>query len=294
VNRYVTALLLLLLAQALVAAAVFWPQRLYPTDQERPVLLALDPFTIHHITVGDEYDNLAVLKRTGQRWVLPQLGGLPANPRAVEALLAALETAADAWPVADSAAARQRFQVADYLYRRRIDISASGSEETIFLGTSPGFRKVHARNIDQGEIYSIGFNTFDAPAVAGGWLDPSLLQIRAPLTIVSDGYSLERTSDGWRTGTGEAPDERELEALLGALRTLQIDGVANEDAQRDLAGAEARLVITINTLGGETTLELFELDDKRYILSSAYPFFFTLSEWDYDRLTGIDQRLLSD
>lgn len=293
-NRYVTGLLLALLLQGLVTAAVFWPEEMRTSNRERPVLLPVDPFAIHRFTVSDEYDNLAVVERAGGRWVLPQLGGLPADAQAVETLMTALGSAAEAWPVADSAAARQRFQVADYLFQRRLDISGSGRKETVLLGTSPGFRKVHARNINQGEIYSISFNTYDSPALAGGWLDPALLQVRAPLSIISDGYSLSRDNEGWRTGLGEVPDERELDALLGALRTLQIDGVADEDTQRDLADAEADLVMSINSLGGETTLELFTLGEVHYIMSSAYPFFFSLGAWDYNRLTGVDLGLLSD
>ena len=52
-------------------------------------------------------------------------------------------------------------------------------------------------------------------------------------------------------------------------------------------------MLNVESLAGEATLELFHREDRHYIHSSEYPLFFTLGAWDYDRLTGIDFRLIS-
>jgi hypothetical protein len=124
-------------------------------------------------------------------------------------------------------------------------------------------------------------------------LDRKLLQTRAPLGIVADGYSLQREGDAWLSGIGHAPDQRELEALLDALRNLQIDGLASEDDQRDLAEAEADLVLEVESLAGTVTLELLRRGDSHFVKSSEYPFYFTISADDYDRLAGIDVGAIS-
>jgi hypothetical protein len=41
------------------------------------------------------------------------------------------------------------------------------------------------------------------------------------------------------------------------------------------------------------TLELITLDGNHFIHSSEYPLFFELSAYDFDRLMGIDFRLVS-
>ena len=84
-----------------------------------------------------------------------------------------------------------------------------------------------------------------------------------------------------------------MEALLNALRTLQVDGVAAEDLQRELAAAEADLLLQVQSLKGQTTLELFSLEGSYFINSSEYALFFTISAYDFDRLTGIDFLLMS-
>jgi hypothetical protein len=250
--------------------------------------------SIDEIHIGDEFDNEAVLVKSGEQWLLPNLENLPADSTKVNSLIENVINNTVVWPIAHSPAARQRFQVADYYYQRRLTFFSQGKNlDTIYLGTSPGFRKVHARNDNQDAIFSITLNTFDTPAVSGAWLEPRLLQIRTPVRIDSDFYNLRFENGHWLSGIGGTPDESELEALITALKSIQIDGVANEDLQRELSSAEADLILHIQSLAGDVTLELITLDNEHFINSSEYPFFFKLSAFDFDRLTGIDPRLVS-
>jgi hypothetical protein len=293
VKRNLTSLFLILLIQIGLIAAVYWPGNKPAYAPPTPMLpFALD--RVDTIYVGDEFDNETMLSEVGGRWLLPELESLPADGAMVEKLLDSVATREGSWPVANSVAARQRFRVASYHYRRRISFfEGEDLLGTLLLGTSPGFRKIYARNEDQDSIYSVRFSAQDAPGYTGGWLDKKLLQTRAPVRISADAYSLQREGSGWVSGVGQVPDERELVALLSTLRNLQIDGLASGDAHRDLADAEADMVFVVESLAGKVTLELFLLEGKHYIHSSEYPLFFTLSAYDYDRLASIDYRMIS-
>ena len=294
-NPWVNRLLLLLLIQVCVLLFVRWSSDVQRQEALAPGrVTSLNPAAIDEIRIGDEYDNSVVLRRSGQRWVLPESQGLPAGGERVEALIAAVTRPLADWPVAQSSAARQRFQVADYYYQRQVELFVDGeTAATVYLGTAPGFRKVHARSSDSDDIYSIDFNTFDAPAIGSPWLDTRLLQVRTPLRIDADAYSLSFDDGTWHSGTGGEPDAQELGALLAALRTLQVEGIADQDAQRDLAGAEATLEMSVQGLAGAATLSLYALDNAYFIHSSEYPLFFTLSAAEFDRLAGIDAMLVS-
>ena len=293
-SHWVSALLLVMVIQCGIVTIVFWPES---SSQQQYAAQAFAPFpvsAIDELRIGDEFDNEAVLVRSGKQWLLPDLENLPANGAKVDALLRNLTSQPGNWPVADSPAARQRFQVADYYYQKRLSIYSGGNKlGTIFLGTSPGFRKTHARNDRQDAIYSIAFNTSEAPAINATWLDPRLLQVRAPLRIDTDLYNLGFENGRWVSATGGQPDKAELEVLITALKNLQIEGIANEDLQRELSEAEADLVISIQSLSGEVTLELVTRHGEHFIHSSEFPLFFALSAYDFDRLTGIDARLIS-
>jgi len=294
VNRPITALLLVFLVQCGIVATVYWPQQdMLQAPLQQP-LVPQDTGIIDEIRIGDEYDNETTLTKVGGHWFISDLENLPANSDKVDTLLERITGPDNGWPIAQSVVARQRFQVADYHYQRSLGFLAQGEQlATVYLGTSPGFRKVHARRKGQDAIYSITFNVFDASGASGAWLDPRLLQIRSPLSITADSYSLNRDSGNWLSGAGLAPDMRELEALLAALRSLQVDGVATEDARRELSETEADLVLQVRSLAGETTMEFFTAAEEHFVSSSEYRFFFKLSIYDFDRLTGIDFRLIS-
>ncbi len=292
-NRWVAALLLLLIVQCAIVTAVFWPD----SQQGASDRLAFAPFPVNAIDelhIGDEFDNEVLLQRSGDQWLLPTLESLPASSAKVSELLHKLTAPSGKWPVAASSAARQRFQVADYYYQKRLSLMSGGEKlGTIYLGTSPGFRKIHARNSEQDAIYSITLSPSEVPAVGEEWLDTRLLQVRAPLRIDTDLYNLYFENGLWRSATGGVPDERELDTLLSALKNLEVDGVANEDLQRELAATEADLVVEIQSLAGNVTLEIVSLHGKHYIHSSEFPLFFTCSAYDSGRLTGIDAGLIS-
>ncbi|MEZ5502158.1 MAG: DUF4340 domain-containing protein [Halioglobus sp.] len=293
-SRSVSVLLLVLLIQCALVAVVFWPEQVPAGASELQSLAPFSDAEVDELRIGDEYDNEALLVRSGKQWLLPDLENLPADPARVENLLRGITATPGSWPIAHSPAARQRFQVADYYYQRRLVLLSGGKKlGTIYLGTSPGFRKVHARNADQDAVYSVTLNTFETPAINSHWLDPRLLQVRAPLRIDADLYNLRLEDGHWISATGGTPDEGELEALITALRTLQVQGVADEDLQRDLGDAEADLVLRVQSLAGEVTLQLVSQGDKHYIHSSEFPLFFKLGASDFERLTGIDARRIA-
>lgn len=290
----IPGLLLVLVIQLLLVAVVYWPRIVVDGASTDAAATEINPAEVTRLDIRDEFEGEAQLTREGDRWLLPALHNLPADPEKVATLLAGLLASNDSWPVAHSSAARQRFEVADYLFQRSIKLSA-GDEllDTIYLGTSPGFRKVHARHAGSDAIRAIVFNVYDAPADDNGWVDPRLLQVRTPMRIDADAYSVNREGGEWRSASGGVPDERELLALLTTLRSLQVQGVAGEKYARLLEDTDADLLLDIDSLSGKISLALYQLDGRHFIRSSEYPVFFRLNAYDYDRLSGIDFLLIS-
>jgi hypothetical protein len=294
VNRTGTYLLLLLLAQ------LGWLGYLY--NQERAAggasvsarLADIGPFHIDELYIDDSRDNRVRLVRERNGWIVPGLGDLPADGERVAMLLEQLTGEDPGWAVAHTLAARQRFRVADYHFRRRIRLLAQDAPvATVFLGTSPSFRKVHARNADDDAIYSISLNLFDLPARQDGWLDAGLLELKAPLRIAADGYSLDRSSGEWRLGDGSRPDARELAALLDALQGLQVSGVADAALAGSLGTGEAALILQVESLSGTDTLSLHQKGDRYLVHSARWQQYFLVSAYTFDTLTGIDAMLMS-
>ena len=293
-NRTIIWLGFLLIAQLVLTLLIYRPPQIMTRGLEGAPLVRFNSARVTEITVDDDRDQEAVIRLEQGRWVLPELSGLPADAGMVNALIGAITATDHGWPVAKSVPARQRCQVAAYHYRRRITLI--GSDEllgTVYLGTSPGFRQVHARN-DSGEaIYSINLNAYDAPGLDGEWIDRDLLQSGNPKQLELDDVMLSKIDNQWLTQNGEAPDDRELQALLLALSSLQIEGVADEDDQRSLAEASPERRIEIATDDDSHSLELFSLNGRYAVYDSRYPLFFAISDYNYQRLLGINIALIA-
>jgi len=290
----INALLLVFIIQCALVATLYWPDanllEMINTEQ----LVPFEPYLLDEIHIGDEQGNEAVLLKVGDQWILPDLTGLAVSPELIKKLLEGLIHAETGWPVASSIAARQRFALTDYKYQRRLTLIGKGELlGTIYLGTSPGFRKVHVRNSTQDSIFTIAFNSYDAPGTASAWLDKRALQIQSPLSISTDRYTLLKQENEWRSEEGKLPEQRELEALLLALSSLQIDSVAVEDMQRTLSIAVPEIELKVKTEQGDTTFELFTIGEQHYIHCSDHSYFFTLSAYDFDRFATLDSNRLN-
>ena len=293
-NRAGIFLLLLLVMQLALTAVLYRDDRDSAGTQSAAALVNVGTNVIEELLIEDSMGGSVLLRKAADLWLLPELGNLPAKPEMVEKALLKLTIEDPGLSVAHTLASRQRFQVAHYHYRRKITLnSLNRAVGAVFLGTSPGFRKVHARNEKRDSIYSVDLNLFDIPLQPGKWLEPRLLQVRAPVQITADGYSLERSAGEWRMGTGAKPDQRELQALLDALRNIQVQGIATDETKQAVSRREADLILQVTGLATNTELKLFKLGQEHFISSDEYPLLFRISAYDFDKLTGIDSFLLS-
>ena len=116
--------------------------------------------------------------------------------------------------------------------------------------------------------------------------------MHSPISISSENYSLHKQDDNWRSDTGDTPDRRELEALLLALSSVQIDGVAAAATQKTLSIAVPQIKLSIETADKDIEFELFTIGEQHYIHCSDHAMFFTMSSLDFDRFTSLDTRRL--
>jgi len=293
-KQLVNALLLVLIIQSAMVATLYWPEAGLMEVLVAEELAPFDAQRLDEIHVGDNKGNEAVLVKAGDHWVLPDLNGMEISPELIKQLLEAVIDSEHGWPVASSNAARQRFALTDYNFKRRLTLIGSGELlGTIYLGESPGYRKVYARNSINDGIFAISFSTIDASAIDSDWLDKRTLQINAPVSVSGDNYKLHKLEGNWLSEQGAQPDKRELDALLLALATVQIDGIANEDLQRTLSIAVPDVKLSVETKEGATEFELFTLGERHFIHCSDHSMFFTMSTYDFNRFATLDtQRLM--
>lgn len=278
----IRVLSVLLALQLVVTLVLYWPRQQGAVPSEA-LVRGLGPESIERIGITDGEGASNALTREGDGWRLQS--GLPADPGKVATLLTALTGGDPGYAIATSDSAATRFRVAEDDFERRIELAGDGTERVLYLGTSPAFRKVHARRDGEAGVFVIELNSYDAPTEDNSWLDRSLLAATDLSSLALYGVRLRLDGDRWVRDDGAEVDADAMEELIQALSRLQVSGLAGAD---DEEAAEAGEALRITLGEGDIASRLTVLDNsdsERYYLSSdRFEPVFNTSAYDAERL----------
>jgi hypothetical protein len=281
-NRHVKALTLLLAAQlAILIGVLLWQQR--DVTNGGGQLLTIDRVKVDGILVEDDAGAKLKLTRAASGWQLPDAGGLPADSDKVTQLLDKLFEANAPWPVATTAASAKRFEVTPDKFQRHIQLLV-GDQVTgdVYLGTSPGFRKVHARLAESDDIYAITFANFEATTKVDDWLDKALLKPAGEITSLErpGQWSLSKTGDTWalaELGAGEVTKQEAAKDIVNKVANLRVMGVGEAPAD----DAKPVLELIAHTAGGDSDYRFYRAQEKSdfVVARSGQPGYFRLAAY---------------
>ena len=261
-NTKITLLAILLVLQMMLIFALVLDTSSSEQDSQRWLEFVAE--SVDKVRMNDA-DNEVELHRIDGVW---QVGALKADAGKLMELLQKLQDIQAPWPVAASTSSRERFEVAADKYQRRVQLLAGDSVILeLYLGTSPGFQRVHARKSDQDEIYSVELSNYELPVETSGWMDTALLSTAEPLDEVTvtlaDGTShrLRRDAEGWLYNDGAAEQDAAA-TYVNRFKTLQVLG----SADAELAGAANEVAeIELLWLGGSKRIFVTQHEEE-YLL----------------------------
>jgi hypothetical protein len=262
-NRHVKALSLVLAVQlAVLAGVLFWNQRAASTPAG--ALLQVDRAKVDGIVIVDEKGAKLKLQRTETGWTLPDSQGLPADGEKVGQMLDKLIAASAPWPVATSSESAKRFEVAADKFQREIQLLEQDKVVgDLYFGTSPGFKKVHARRADSDDVYAVAFANYEATARADDWLDKALLKPNGDVTALTrpDHWTVQRNGEVWSLdgiGQGETTKQDVVTDLVNRVVNLRVLGASDAPA----ADAVPVLLLTARTANGEFDYRFYQPQPK--------------------------------
>lgn len=279
----------LLVLQLGAAAALRLERPSYEAFQAQQPLLTFDASSVDTIIIKDGAGATLSLRKQDGAWQLPALGGFPADASAVQRLLSKLTAMKQGWPVATTAAAAQRFKVAEKDFERRIAL-AHGDQTLaeLYVGTSPGLRKVHVRRPDQQTIYAVAFNTFDAPLKTDDWIDKHVVQVKQEelQRIELPTLTLVHEADGWQLADLKQNEEMlkdETGNLVGQVTTITISAVLTQ-TQAQPGKPVLQYTLALNS-GDRQTFSFYKADGDGYLLkTSQRPEYFKVPAFYVDNI----------
>ena len=282
-NRFNQLLVAALAAQVVIAGGIYYGGQPPAADQIQIALLNSEKDQIDRITIDEGDGKQVILSKINGKWQLPDYYQLPAVQHKVDSILNTLQTTKSGWPVATTASSRERFEVSDDSYQKKVVLSQGGNAvQTLYLGTSPGFRQLHVRRSGEDEVYTVKLNSFDFPSQATQWLNKGLLQTKADIaSLEGPDYAFERRGETWqlKEGDGEAVVD-EIEKVIRTLARLNIQG-ANEKTPQNV---DYELVVKS---GGETrTYQFFKVDSEHFVSRDDFSQAFKINKSDFESITG--------
>src|SRR5690606_10760713 len=215
--------------QLVLALGLVW-NGLSDTVTETRALLDFDIADVDRLVVDDNLGT-AVVARSDDGWVLPELHGLPGAGGRVDRLLADLAALETGYPVATTASAQERFEVAEDRFQRHVQFF-DGDEliGELYLGTAPGLRQAHTRRAGEDEIYNLPISSFEFGGDDNDWMDKSLLAASDVTRVEAEDFTLEKQGDAWTLAAiadGETLAQSPAAEIATALRGLRVLRVAD-------------------------------------------------------------------
>ena len=287
---------LLLLLLALQAGLVAWvhlegdaPD---PFKADTP-LVAVAVDSADTLTIEQPGERLLRLARKGDAWVLPDKSNFPVLSAKFAQFTDRLLGAKRSWPVGQTMVAARQFKVTLDGFERRVRfLKGEAVLGDVFLGSSPGFRKVHARLDGDEHTYAIDFNAFDAPVDPAKWYDTEALK-----TAVEDIARIDLGTFALKSGEGgfqvedlrenERTDAEPVQEIVKRVSEVAFTDVLGEDGQARFKAGKPVVRYTIELKKGSPIEHavVAPQDSNRYILnSSAQPYYFEVEKDRFDNL----------
>lgn len=266
-KRTIVLMSLVLLLQLGLAAGLYLAEGGSDTGMDGGKAVQLLPITVDRVDslqiVGDGQD--LQLTRTDGHWQLPGHFDAPADGGKVDSLLATLTAIQRPWPVAETGDAAKRFKVDDDTFERKLEFKAGDKVlATLLIGSSPGYRKVHARLAGEKQVYDIPFSSYQASLKPADWVDKQQLQLKpdqvsavdlpdASLVRQDGKLQLTGLKDGEQTAVDPA---RHLLSRLAGLTIEDVVGQASADLPKPV------LKLTVELKDGQKLDYAFAKGDK--------------------------------
>jgi hypothetical protein len=287
----------LLVLQIAVAVGLNVSKQDYRTFELEENLLSFDAEAVDRIRIDGDADTHVILHKQDNQWRLPGLHDFPADQGNVKHLIERLAQLKKGWPVATTPGAAKRFKVAETSFERKLTLSQSEEAlATLYVGTSPGFRKVHVRLPVEDDVYAVEFNTYEVGVKPEDWIDKAILTHPADdiQRVELPGFTLQQQDDKLEV-VGLAEDEEtikdEAKRLLDHIAELNIRAVLDPDSASDHPQDTPELRYTLALKSGETQTYAFskpqDKDADYYVLTaSPRDESFQVDTWSVDQIKG--------
>lgn len=236
-----------------------------------------------------------VIASDGTTWSLSDMNKLPASEQKISGVLDDLVRLKKTWPVAKTTSAAGRFEVAEDKFNKRVVLkNGDDTLTTLYLGTSPGYKRVHLRIDDEDEIYSAAINGYDISGTAVDWLDKGLLKQQSALlsSLTFNDLTLQKDGTAWRLADqadNEEPNTEEINKVTDFITNLQVTGLLEQDKVKTIKVLKPAIKITTTVDQNEVSYFAYIHENDAAVKSSLRDEWFKMAKHSVDNIKDLQR-----
>lgn len=280
-----------LLLQIVLAFMLFWQPQPGSSTGPAEKLLTFAPDQLTHIQINGPEKQSLLLEKTAQGWMLPGYYGLPVDETKRAEFVQKLLAMNWGWPISTTKSSIERFEVGVDHYQRHIQFK-DGERVLgeVYLGTSPGFRKVHARVAGDQAVYAIPFNNYEASIEAKEWMDHNILKPVDQLNRIEGmDFVLEKTDGQWHLVDADvqpATDVGQAQQLASLLQGLVVLEVADKTVLDKLKDQAPAYHYKVTTPIKDVLYQFYKDGEQTFVRSSERDLLFRIDNYTADNLAS--------
>lgn len=284
----------LLVLQLVIVGILFSSDANMDINNETKSLVNLNN-ELSNIKIIDGNQELSFSKISG-KWRIDNYPALELLDNKVSSLTTELATMQVTWPITSTASSHERFKVTNDNFEKQVYFTDNqGNEQKLLLGKSPSFKKLYARNIDDDDVYSIDYNTYQLSADKNDWLDKSQLAIDSISKISHSVVNLEKSGSDWQLAAPsslneqQVLDEEYIEDFINQLTSLAVTGITEEVFE------PTNKLTVFDEQDRKFVYSFAAVDDSYYVQRDDIEQWFQLSKSKYEKLAHLSfDQLVSD
>ncbi|MBP6217027.1 MAG: DUF4340 domain-containing protein [Oligoflexales bacterium] len=230
------------------------------TFQATEALLALNIDNVDKVHLEDNSKKSLTLTKVNGEWQLDQPFKFPASPDKVRELLKSLAEIKRSWPAGKTLIAAKQFDVVEEKFERRLSFYQGDKKlQTLYVGSSPSFRKAHVRLDGEELTYAITLNTYDLPILPIDWFNKKVYEVERSQIAKVELPNLTLTNEGGDFKLSDLKPEEETDtaksnALISNLVNPLFDDVISDHDDASKKGSPV-LHYAVHRNGGQEKLE---------------------------------------
>jgi hypothetical protein len=283
-------LILLLVMQLLLIIGVFAYQQNSNLKIDAKPLLEIKTTDIDRLVIQDA-SNKVSLQKSGTEWLLPDQQ-LPVDKQKLEDILQKLGAIQLTWPVTTTSSSHERFEVAGTKFQRRIELFQGDAKKAdIWLGTSPGFKKIHVRREGENQVYAVELTSFEFAVTGKDWLQKDLLAIKDANVIRAGDYEIQKSGDNWNFVNQDASAGKVNAAKAGELANA-FNGLQIQEPVTQVPQGESIKVVA-KSAAGEFEYDFITAGNNYFVKRNDRSTHFKISQNEFERIARVDKKALT-